>query len=122
MSVTESSDSTQPATEDRKFTCIRDGQKGAFARLEQKIDEFTFTAIDSSTELFQGEALLKTLQDRISMTHKFDAETELLIEHEDELANELEQQRLFHVLTSVTIARLSALIENYKKERDRPLR
>ena len=122
MSVTESSVSTQPATEDRKLTRIRGGHKGAFTRLQQKVDEFTFTAIDSSTKLFQGEALLKTLQDIISMIHKFDAEIELLKEDEDELANELEQQTEFHVSASVTIARLSASIENYKKERDRPPR
>ena len=86
MSVTESSSSVQPATEDRKLTRIRGGHKGAFTRLEQKVDEFTVTAIDSSTKLFQGEALLKTLQDRIAMIHKFDAEIELLIEDEDDLA------------------------------------
>ena len=67
MSVTESSASVQSATEDRKLTRIRGGHKGAFTRLEQKVDEFTVTAIDSSTKLFQGEALLKTLQDRIAM-------------------------------------------------------
>ena len=122
MSVTESSASVQPATEDRKLTRIRGGHKGAFTRLEQKVDESTVTAIDSSTKLFQGEALLKTLQDRIAMIHKFDAQIELLIEDEDDLANELEQQTEFHVSASGTIARLSALIENYKKERDRPLR
>ena len=38
------------------------------------------TAIASSTKLFQGEALLKTLQDRIAMIHKIDAELELLIQ------------------------------------------
>ena len=56
------------------------------------------------------------------MIQKFDAEIELLIEDEDDLAYELEQQTEFHVSASVTIARLSALIENYKKERDRPPR
>ena len=64
MSVPESSDSTQPATEDRRLTCIRGGHKDAFTKLEQKVDEFTFTANDSSTKLFQGEALLKALQDK----------------------------------------------------------
>ena len=49
-------------------------------------------------------------------------EIELLIEDEDELANELEQQWESHVSACVTIARLSALIENYKKERGRPPR
>ena len=68
--------------------------------------------------MFQGEALLKTLQDRIAMI-KFDAEIELLIEDEDDLANELAQQTEFHVSASVTIAGLSALIENYKNECDR---
>ena len=86
---------------------------------QEKVDEFSVTAIDSSTKLFQGEALLKTLQDRIAMIHKFDAEIELLIKNEDELASELEQQTEFHVSASLTIARLSSLIENYKK-RDRP--
>ena len=38
MSVTEISASVQPATEDRKLTRIRGGDKGAFTRLEQKID------------------------------------------------------------------------------------
>ena len=61
----------------------------------KQIDEFTFTAIDSSTELFQVEALLKTLQYRLSMIQKLDAENDLLIEAEDELANELEQQTEF---------------------------
>ena len=63
--------------------------------------------------------MLKTLQNRIAMIHKFDAEIELLIGDEDELANELEQQTDFHVSASVSIAKLSALIENYKKEHDR---
>ena len=87
--------------------------KGAFTRLKQEVDEFTLTAIDSSTELFQGEALLKTLQNRISMIHKLDAEIEFLID--DDLTNELEQQMEFHISAGVTIARSSALIENYKK-------
>ena len=50
------------------------------------------------------------------MIHKFNAEIELMIKDEDELANELEQQTEFHVSASVTIARLSALIEIYKKK------
>ena len=66
MSVTESCASTQPATEDRKLITIRGGHKGAFTKLEQNVDEFTFTANDTST-IFQGEALLKTIQDRISV-------------------------------------------------------
>ena len=118
MPVTESSASVQAATEDRTLT----GHKGAFTRLEQKVDELTVTAIDSSTKLFQGEALLETLQDSIAMIHKFDADIELMTEDEDELANELEPQTEFHVSASVTIASLTALIENYQKERDRPAR
>ena len=56
------------------------------------------------------------------MVHKFDAEIGPLIEDEEELANELEQQTGFHVSASVVIARLSASMENYKKERDKPPR
>ena len=70
MFVTESSASVQSATEDGKLTRIRGGHKGAFTRLEQNVDEFTVTGIDSSTKMFQGEALLKTLQDRIAISHK----------------------------------------------------
>ena len=43
MFVTESSVSTQPATEDRKLIRFRGGHKGTFTRVEQKVDEFTFT-------------------------------------------------------------------------------
>ena len=94
--------------------------KGAFDRMEQRVHDLTFTAIDSSTKVFQSEVLLETLQDRISRIHKFEAEIQILIE--DELANEVEQQLEFNVAASVTIARLSALIGNYKKQRDtRPL-
>ena len=82
----------------------------------KKINEFTFTAIDTPTKFFQCEALLKTLQDIISMIHNFSAEFELLIDvEENELADELEQQTEFHVSANVTIARLSALIEIHKK-------
>ena len=66
--------------------------------------------------MFQGEALLKALQDGIAMIHKFDAEIDFLIEDEYDLANELEQQTEFHVSASVTIARLSALSDNHKKK------
>ena len=55
------------------------------------------------------------------MIHKFNAEIDLLIEDEGDLANELEQQTEFHVSASVIFARLSALIENYKN-RGRPPR
>ena len=55
--------------------------------------------------------MLKILQQEISMIHKFDVEIELVIEDEDELANELEQQTEFHVSANVTIARFSALNE-----------
>ena len=41
------------------------------------------------------------------------------MENENVLAIELEQQTEFQLSASVTIARLSASIENYKKERDR---
>ena len=99
---------------------IEGDHKSAFTRLEQKVTEFTFTAIVTSTELFQSEDLLKTLQDRSSRIHNFDAEIELLLGNEDELAKGLEQQTEFHVSASVTIARLSALVANFKKERDRP--
>ena len=65
---------------------------------------------------------MKTLQDPPSMILKFDAEIELLIEDEDDCVSELEQQPEFLVSASVTIARLSALIEKYETECDRPSR
>ena len=70
--------STQPAADDRKLTRIRIRHWGALTRLEQKVDEFTVTVVDSSSKLFQGEALLKTLQDTTSMIRELDVEIELL--------------------------------------------
>ena len=54
--MTESSAFIQPASEDKKLTRIRGGHKGAFTSLEYKVDEFTVTAIVTSTKLFQGKA------------------------------------------------------------------
>ena len=51
MSVIESG-STQPANVDRILSLIRGGCKEVFTRLDQKVDEFRFTAIDFLSELF----------------------------------------------------------------------
>ena len=88
--------------------------------MEQEVDEVTVTASDSPFKLFQGKALLKTLQNKLKMIRKFNAEIELVIEDEDDLVSELEQQRQFQFSASVTIARLSALIAKNEKERHRP--
>ena len=65
---------------------------------------------------------MKTLQDRLPLIPKFDAEIDLLIEDEDDSVSELEQQTEFLVSASVTIGRLSALIEKYETECDRSSR
>ena len=58
--------------------------------------------------------MLSTLKSKSQIVHRYDAEIELLIEDENELATEIETN-LFDEKVSVAIARFEALIATYKK-------
>ena len=106
-----------PADE-KKLSRVRGGHKGAFTKLEKKVDDFVTTLIATPNQLVEAEALLKTLQDKIQVIHRYDAEIELLIEDDDQLTQDMEVSSQFHHNACVTVARLSALIDNHKKARE----
>ena len=104
-----------PADE-KRFSGVRGAHKGAFTKLEKKVDDFPTTVIATPNQLVEAEALLKTLQDKIQVIHRYDAEIELLLDYDDQVSQDMELSTQFHHNASVTVARLSALIDNYKRQ------
>ena len=78
------------------------------------MDDFLTAVIATPNQLVEAEALLQTLQDKIQVIHLYDAEIELLLDDDDQLSHDVELLIQFHHIASVTVARLSALIDNYK--------
>ena len=101
-----------PADE-KRLSRVRGAHKGAFTKLEKEVDDFLTTVIATPNQLVEAEALLKTLQDKIQVIHRYDAEIELL-DDDDQLSQDMELSTQFHHNASVTVVRLSALIDNYK--------
>ena len=77
------------------------------------MDDFLTTVIATPIQLVEAEAHLKRLEDKIQVIHRYDAETELFLD-DDQLSQDIELSTTFHHNASVTVARLSALIDNYK--------
>ena len=97
-----------------KLIRIRGAHRGAYTRLERKVDALAAGLISTDLQLMDAEALLKTLKTKYTTIRRYDAEVELKIDDEkleDDMstADDYEQKML------VTQARLVALIENYKK-------
>ena len=111
----EASREINPRQDVRKLVRIRAAHKGAFTKLEPKINLTLGRPIVSQDQLFEAEGLLSTLKSKSQIVHRYDAEIELLIEDENELATEIETNLLFDEKVSVAIARCEALIANYKK-------
>ena len=97
-----------------KLIRIRGAHRGAYTKLERKVDALAAGLISTDLQLMDAEALLKTLKTKYTTIRRYDAEVELKIDDEkleDDMstADDYEQKML------VTQARLVALIENYKK-------
>ena len=104
-----------PADE-KRLSRVRGAHKGAFTKLDKKVDDFLTTVIATPNQLVEAEALLKTLQTKIQVIHRYDAEIELLLDDDDQLSQDMELSTQFHHNASVTVARLSALIDTYKRQ------
>ena len=102
-------------SDEKKLSRVTSGHKGAFTRLERRVDDLLFTSIGTSNQLIEAEALLKTLQDKIQVIQRYDCEIELLIEDEEALAVDMDASSEFHEKAQVTLVRLASLIVNYKK-------
>ena len=80
------------------------------------MDDFLTTVIATPNQLVGAEALPRRIQDRIQVIHRYDAEIEQLLDDDDQLSQDMELSTQFHHNASVTVARLSALIDNYKRQ------
>ena len=82
---------------------IRAADQGAFTKLEQKIILTSWRPIisHSQDQLFEAEGLLSTLKSKSQILYRYDAEIELLIVDENELATETETNLFFDGTVSV---------------------
>ena len=60
--------------------------------------------------------MLATLNQKARVVHQWDAQTELLLDNELELSQDMESATEFQHNASIAIARLEALINNYKRQ------
>ena len=89
--------------------------KGAFRKLEPKINLTLGRPIISQDQLFEAEGLLSVLKSKCQKVQRYGTDNELLIEDENKLTTEIEVNLLFDEKLSVAIACCEALITNYKK-------
>ncbi len=103
-----------------KLIRIRGGHRSAFAKLEKKLDDLVANPISDEKEQIQAEALLVAIKSKHQCITHYDAEVELKID-DDRLADDMERSATWEQRMMVTEARLTALLNNYKKESDSPL-
>ena len=97
-----------------KITRIRGAHRGAYTKLERKVDALAAGLISTDLQLMDAEALLKTLKTKYTTIRRYDAEVELKIDDE-KLEDDMSTADDYEQKILVTQARLVALIENYKK-------
>ena len=108
---------TEQTTRDiTKLKRIRGGHKAAFTRLTTKVDEFVSASIRDDERLCEAEALLSSLKGKLLDFHRWDTEIQLEIEDEGDLNADIGATTEFEISANTTIARLTALIDNYKKQ------
>ena len=102
-----------------ELTRIRGAHRGAFRRLEHKVDALAVSPIARDAEVYDAEALLTTIKGKAAVIRRWDAEIELKIE-DDLLDDELEAATQWEHKMGVTEARLCALLDNFKRIRTDP--
>ena len=107
---------SEEARDITKLKRVRGGHKGAFTRLTTKVDNFVRSSIRDDDALCEAEALLASLKGKLLDIHRWDTEIQLEIEDEAELDADMEASTDFEITASTTIARLTALVDNYKKQ------
>ena len=95
-------------TDVKKLTQVGGAHKGAFTKLEYKIDPSILSNIGTDDDLIQAEALLSNLETKIQVIYSYDAQIEHLVEDEAELDTEMITSTDFHHIADVAVARLSA--------------
>ena len=100
----------------KKLIRIGGGHKAAFTKMEMKTDQFIQNPISNDQRICEAEPLLATLNQKAQVVHQGDAQIELLLDDEVELWQDMESATEFQHDTSIAIARLEALINNYKRQ------
>ena len=103
-----------PADE-KRLSRVRSRHKSAFTKLEKKVDDILTTVIATPDQLVEAETLLKTLQNKIHVIHRYDTEIELILDDDDQLFQHMEYSTQFHHNASMAVAGWLALIDNYKR-------
>ena len=107
---------TEEATKDiMKLKRVRGGHKAAFTRLTTRVDDLLRASIEDVEKLCEAEALLTSLSRNILEFYRWDTEIQQEIEDEAELETDTQASTTFHVSSGIKIARLTALIDNYKR-------
>ena len=71
-----------------KLIRIRGAHRGAYTKLERKVDALAAYPISTDLELMDAEALLKTLKTKYLTIRRYDAEVELKID-DDKLDDDM---------------------------------
>ena len=107
---------TEEATKNiMKLKRVRGGHKAAFTLLTTRVEDLLRASIEDDEKLCEAEALLTSLNRKMLDNYRWDTEIQLEIEDEAELEADTQASTTFDVSSGITIARLTALIDNYKK-------
>ncbi len=83
--------------------------------MEKKLDDLVASLMSDEGELIQAEALLAAIKSKHQCITRYDADVELKID-DYRLADDMEKSATWEQRMMVTEARLTALLNNYKKE------
>ena len=100
-----------------KLIRLRGVHRAAFTKLEKKLHDLVANPISDEGELVQAEVLLAAIKSKDQCITGYDAEMELKID-DDRLADDKEKSATWEQRIMVAEARLTALLNNYKKESD----
>ena len=94
---------------------VRGGHKGAFTRLESRLDTLVNIGISNEDQLCEAEVVLSNMKTKALDIHRWNLEIQLETEDDAKFDAEVENATEFNIRSGIAIARLTALIENYKK-------
>ena len=100
----------------RKLVRVKAGHKAAFTKYETRVDNLVAAHAVTSEKLCEAEALFSTLQNKYKTILRRDAEIEFKIEDDAKLSQKQDVSSDYETRMNITIARLSALIDNIKTQ------
>ena len=95
---------------------VRGGHKRAFTRLENRLDTLVNAGINNEDQLCEAEAVLSNMKTKATDIHRWNLEIQLETEDDAKFNAEVDNATEFDIRSGIAIARLTALIENYKKK------